>query len=508
MKIKRQLYLWHRWLGIVSCLFMALWFVSGVVMLYVGYPKLTQSERLSHLPPLPADCCAELPAQWAQTPLKSLRLTSLGGQPYYLLTQPDGQSIVLNAQSGETLSAVDSNWVLANARQYSGNASVHYLQQLDEDMWTHSRALDAERPLHLIASNDSADTWLYLSNRTGEVVLDASAKERAWNWLGAWLHWLYPLRGGFGFDNGWRWLVIGLSLIGTLMAVCGMLVGILRMRWRTPYRSGSRSPYAAGWMRWHHIAGLLFGTLLVLWIFSGLMSMRPWGLTDSSSRLDLSALQRGALRASDLPVSVPQALAAFRQNAGFVPVEMEWRRFNSETYLQARSASGESRILQDDGKPMRTLPRQQLLAAARCMADGVTLNDDWQTEYDFYYFARAEQSMNGAQARPLPVLRLRFEDEDESWLYLDPASGEVVARSDQSQRISRWLFNLLHSWDLQALLQRPWLREGLIILFSLGGLGISVSGAVLGWRRLRRSSERRRKSGTASVVTNSEQLPQ
>ncbi len=58
--MKRYLYLWHRWLGIVACLFMALWFISGVVMLYVGYPKLTPAEHLAHLPvlqlePAPAD---------------------------------------------------------------------------------------------------------------------------------------------------------------------------------------------------------------------------------------------------------------------------------------------------------------------------------------------------------------------------------------------------------------------------------------------------------------------
>ncbi|HWV10993.1 MAG TPA: PepSY domain-containing protein, partial [Pseudomonas sp.] len=60
--MKRYLYLWHRWLGIGLCLVMALWFVSGVVMLYVGYPKLTPGERLRHLPELPADCCTALDA--------------------------------------------------------------------------------------------------------------------------------------------------------------------------------------------------------------------------------------------------------------------------------------------------------------------------------------------------------------------------------------------------------------------------------------------------------------
>ena len=56
---RRWLYLTHRWVGIAVCLLMAMWFVSGVVMMYVGYPKLTQAERLAHLPDLklPDGCC-------------------------------------------------------------------------------------------------------------------------------------------------------------------------------------------------------------------------------------------------------------------------------------------------------------------------------------------------------------------------------------------------------------------------------------------------------------------
>ena len=45
--MKRYLYLTHRWLGITLCLFMAMWFFSGLVMMYVGYPKLTPAERLT-----------------------------------------------------------------------------------------------------------------------------------------------------------------------------------------------------------------------------------------------------------------------------------------------------------------------------------------------------------------------------------------------------------------------------------------------------------------------------
>ena len=66
---KRWLYLVHRWLGVLLCAFFAMWFVSGVVMMYVGYPKLTVAERLASLPPLPAQgCCVALAVARAAVP--------------------------------------------------------------------------------------------------------------------------------------------------------------------------------------------------------------------------------------------------------------------------------------------------------------------------------------------------------------------------------------------------------------------------------------------------------
>ena len=49
---KRWPFLVHRWLGIALSWLFVCWFVSGMVMMYVGHPKLTEAERLAHLPPL------------------------------------------------------------------------------------------------------------------------------------------------------------------------------------------------------------------------------------------------------------------------------------------------------------------------------------------------------------------------------------------------------------------------------------------------------------------------
>ena len=92
---KRWLYLVHRWLGVLLCAFFAMWFVSGVVMMYVGYPKLTQAERLAHLPPLRSATQGPErllePAEALQRaglagPLQDLRLAvASGGRAVYLV---------------------------------------------------------------------------------------------------------------------------------------------------------------------------------------------------------------------------------------------------------------------------------------------------------------------------------------------------------------------------------------------------------------------------------------
>ena len=89
---------------------------------------------------------------------------------------------------------------------------------------------------------------LYVSSQTGEVVRDAPRHERAWNYLGAWLHWLYPLRGG-ALGPYWTAIVDGLSLLGIALALTGTTVGLWRWRFAGRYRSGARTPYPGAVMR-------------------------------------------------------------------------------------------------------------------------------------------------------------------------------------------------------------------------------------------------------------------
>jgi hypothetical protein len=49
-------------------------------------------------------------------------------------------------------------------------------------------------------------------------------------------------------------------------------------------------------------------------------------------------------------------------------------------------------------------------------------------------------------------------------------------------RMERWLYTGLHDLDFQALYQRRPLWDLVVILLSLGGLALSVTGVVAAWR--------------------------
>ncbi|WP_255754802.1 PepSY domain-containing protein [Massilia sp. erpn] len=498
MHTKRLLFLLHRWLGVVLCAFFAMWFVSGVVMMYVGYPKLTAAERLQHLPELASDAALLAPQQalaraGVTGPLKELRLAAASaGRPAYFAvplgampakgakSAPGSGTVVVDALNGARIAPADEAHAMASAAAYAGpNVGLRYLGTMEEDALTHSRGLDAHRPLHRVQLDDADATLLYVSGRTAEVVRDAPRTERIWNYVGAWIHWLYPFRGNI-FDRYWTDIVNWLSIAGIAAALSGTIVGIQRWRLSRTYRSGSRSPYQ-GFMRWHHISGLLFALIAITWVFSGLMSMNPWRIFDSGAApLKMEALEGGPLQLTALDA----APAALLSSAGPGTRELRWSRSLGKTVVLAQAAAGRPMLLDSRNAQPFAIDTAALRAAAARILPQPVQSSELLSAYDLYYYSRDAHTMTGGATKPLPVWRIAFADAHESWVYIDPHTGTVVARSDHGKRWSRWLFAMLHSWDWLPLLERRPLWDMVLIVLSLGGALLSVTGVVIGWRRL------------------------
>jgi PepSY-associated TM region len=155
------------------------------------------------------------------------------------------------------------------------DASPAGAELIDYDQWTVAGDFDADRPLFRHALNDDAGTEIYISSRSGKVVLTTTRNQRLANYAGSIAHWLYPteLR---HHRQAWSALMWWLSLLATIGAALGVTIGLLRL--------GSGPGYQ-GLQRWHHIFGLIFAPFILSWIFSGFLSMDDGSLFAHSEAL-------------------------------------------------------------------------------------------------------------------------------------------------------------------------------------------------------------------------------
>ena len=456
----RALVLIHRWLGVVFCLLFAMWFASGMVMHFVPFPSLSEAERVAGLPVL------ALPSKRVdimqvfdfkeKNLLARMHLSAPAGVPVYIGRRLDGTITAFDGASGAML-VVDTTHALASARAHAqarGLDAAHaaHTALASHDQWSVPNGFDAHRPLHRIALNDAAHTEIYVSSVTGEVVLDTTRFERAWNWAGSVVHWLYPtvLRQHWAT---WDRTVWWLSLMAMMGALAGAALGVIRL-------NGLRSPYR-GWMFWHHTLGLTCALFVLTWIFSGWLSMDHGRIFSNGQPTDDERARIIGVAPSD----VGDIKAPFK--------EIEWFGFAGQTMTRVIDASGKRR-LHAGTQSGPWLSSAQLDSAARAL--GATCMHAVVAADDAY----PAQSIAGG----VPVYRITCGD---TWFHIDGADGRIIEKLDASRRAYRWAYQALHTLDFPLLAQRETLRTLLILALCSAGLAFSLTGAVIGWRRLKRT---------------------
>jgi hypothetical protein len=500
--IRRAILFTHRWLGIAGGLLFVLWFASGIAMLWARMPVLDPVEALRRQPSLDLDAVRVSPGEAARAcecGPAALRIAMLGERPVYRFGGERG-SVTVFADDGRRLERIDRDEGLRLARGLYPEhaATARYDRRLEySDQWTLEDR--SSLPLHRIALGDAGDTWIYLSERGGEIVMSATRAERRLAYVSAVPHWLYftPLR---RHGRLWGQLVLWLSLAGCVLAASGLVSGVWQA---TRTRAGSRragmaSPYL-GLMRWHHYAGLVFGLFTFTWVLSGCLSMDPfeWHSPTEPAADQAAAVAGRAIAIEDLTLErLLAARSVLTSGASFAVKELELTRFRGEPYLVATGAGERSdrsppriehrlvAVLHPERGAFARFGNDDLIAAARAAMPAARLLDAASLErHDSYYY-----DLHGPA--PLPVVRARFDDPGRTWLYLDPSTGTIARREDRSSRFNRWIYHGLHSFDFPFLAGRGVLRYTPIVVLSLGGLLVALTSMADGWRRVARHLRR------------------
>ena len=446
----------HRYLGVVMGLLMLVWFLSGLVMLFVRWPAVGPEDRAAGLSPIDwGRCCAFGHVAEVQI-VRDAVVEDLNGRPVLRL---DGET--LDLATGHPIAPLteEEAWSVAAgfARRVGIPGAPRHAAPVERDQWTVTGYFDSQRPFWKVRLDDGRRTDLYVSARTGMVAQRTDAPGRALNWLGAIPHWLYPqiLRQDVKL---WTQVVIWTSLAGVFLTVTGLYLGVVA--WRP--REGRLSPFR-GLMAWHHVIGLVAGILTLTWVASGLVSMTPWGFLEGKPD-DTAERIAGDVVFGDLSQAILAAKAA-----GVEARQVRLAPVDGRLHLMADGVR-----LDAAARPAPMLPAE--LAALGRMA-GPVAHQEMIRQTDLYYH-------DGHEARaPLPAWRVVLTDGTR--VYLDPASGQLRARFDGTAKAYRWLFEGLHRFDfIRGFDRGPYWAAVMVALLAVSGAGVAT-GVWLGWRRMR-----------------------
>lgn len=514
----------HRWLGIIVGLMFVAWTVSGVILMYYGIPHYTAGERLYRLPPLDLSTATVSPQE---------ALSSMGGEPFRLrISMHDGRPAyrintgqvfgtwtLVYADTGQVMRGLrPDDTIYTMAKLYPEHTEtlryVNYLR--GPDMFTHSPALQNHMPLHVLRARDGSE--YYVSEKSGEVVMQTTRISRVLGVLGYNIHTLYFWRQ----EAWWTPLLHALSWAGLGLTVLGLVLGIWRFSSKPVYVNegvASRTPYT-GWWKWHHYAGLIFGLLMFTWMFSGLVSLGAFSAI-SESLYTPEQIQAGARTVQGYgapvdfaPLTVDAMQEAVKKIGEEFPVkELELQYLNGQPYYVAyraptadELAEWHSRSAMDFltptlewehlfisatnvlAKPFGEFKESDLLEMAATAMPGQQYSEQtWLEQHDDYYYHTVDSFDLGLprSVRTLPVLRLKYDDPQQTWLYLTPSHGQLLKVEAQDRR-NRWAYYGLHGLDFAVLYNNRPLWDIVVLLLLIGCITMSVTVVSPAYERLKK----------------------
>jgi hypothetical protein len=489
-------------------------------------PRLTPQLRLDRLPNLDLQRVRLTPADAMERAQEAgvdssgrrgaprLQLLTVMERPAY---RAGGTTVF--ADTGDVMDAVSleqARTVASRFMQVDESRVTHLGTLTRIDQWTlgQSRAM----PLEKFRVDDGDGTELYVQPRTGEVATLTTSRSRMLAWMGVIPHWLYftALR-----ENQplWYRIVVWTSGAACILAIVGLVLAVIQFRGTRPFNLAKAIPYA-GWMRWHYVAGAVFGVFTLTWAFSGLLSMEPFGWTNATGL----EVPRDALTGGPADPSRFGAMDAKQWHqllGGRAIKEVDFARIQNEHYYVVRLAPEDQQAAQRGerlhqpyyitGRAERDrvlvnaetfairdeafTPESVVARLREALPEVPIVESEMLTEYDSYYYSRGRQT-------PLPVLRVKFDDPARTWVYVDPEMSQVLAAIHRLNRVERWFYNGLHSLDFAFWYNRRPLWDIGMLTLLVGGLTTTGLGLFMGLKRIRRGVVR-----TATLFPESANQP-
>lgn len=488
------LFRWHRRLGVIACLGILMWGVSGVLHPFMSRLK---PEQATHTPPAQhveltqAVPLGQLLAQHSLTGINGFRTLLWAGKSYYQILHA-GRVLYFESATGAAVPDGDQRYAEFLARHYLGDqqSSIRRIEpvtQFGGDYTFVNRFLpvyrvEFERPDGMLAYIDTQ------ASRLGTLVDDRKA---IFQDLFRTLHnWEF-----LAFNETLR-VTAAASIVGVafISACSGLwLYGFL---WRRGTTTPSMQTNSHRLRRHHRTIGLTVAVAALMFSMSGLLHL----LTDAQRRqaqapavtadfpaaaftpAGFSAMQNQAIAADHVTlVRLPQGIY-YR-----IAPALQHHSADAHHTTRAESPTPHTPVVYIDASSGTPLAQGEALHAHYLSGVFSELPDSLIESSAPVMHYMGEY---GAFYKRLPVYRVNYATPARDRYYVEPSTGQLAGHFQDSTfvAVEDWTFDNLHKWHfLDKLGPDKWVRDIVMALLALGLVTVALLGLMLFLRRAPRA---------------------
>ncbi|MDX9874522.1 MAG: PepSY domain-containing protein [Spongiibacteraceae bacterium] len=470
-----QLTAWHRRCGLLACVALFVFALSGMMHPVMSRLQPQPVERAAPTATLAPQ--AQPPAavlrQHAVTEFTGLRLVQAGAHSAYRVALPDGTSHYFRSSDGQQLADGERLHAETLARHASGDhqSDVRELVRIDafdQDYPAINRLL----PVWRVRFDRDDGLTAYVDTRGDRLATLQDHPKRVAQTLFRQLHNVAAL-------EALPWLRVPLMLTLLAAALIAVVTGLLGFwrewrRSRSRRRSGNqpRRPLTARDQHRYLALGIAITTL-------GFLASGGWHLLHGVRQPAPPAPSPSRFVTSELGDALPPAPFQLVRVDGTPCYRTPERGAPAGPHHHHGAAPAAPEpvlaccVDTATGEPLPAAERRLAIALARYHAGNstapVTAARPVLQFDDDYGFAN----------KRLPVWQVRFGDDPTRW-YVETSSGALALRADGASAAEGWAFSHLHKWQFIA---QPDLRDALLMLCAALQLGVATLGLRLFLRR-------------------------
>lgn len=481
--LKKIFYSIHKILGTILCILFLVWFLSGFVMIYHTFPKVSNMDKYKYMDIVgDKESLQSVDSIYSRLSAKGMimrfSLKSIAGKPYFESLTMDGITRLSadTALINEEISSPSFPEIKEYAQRWNEAQIIRTDTLRELEQWIPFGYLKKDFPIYKFYFGDTDKHQLYVSSVTGDALQFTNKDQRFWSWLGPIPHWVYftSLRQN---SELWSNILIILSGMGCIMCITGIILGIRsyvkqyrrKKKWATPYRKFS--------YKWHHILGFVFGVFVFTFVFSGMMSLADlpqWMIKVHNPAIQQSMYLPQPINITNYKLNYTKLLEAYPNQVKSI----EWSNFGQ---LPLYKVVVKDRLLTIDASSdtVKTLSlNEQSIRNRLSLTHTEPIEISVINEYDNYYVGLTDHL-------PLPVYKAEVADADNSTYYINPKNGNT-RYFNNNLKAHRWTYQALHSYKIGFLAKHPVLWNIVMWTTMIGGTLVSITGVWLGFKYLKR----------------------